>query len=265
MKPQVLVLRAPGTNCDEETAWAFELAGASATAVHIHQLLADPRLLRRFQILCFPGGFSFGDDVSAGQILASRLRTGMIGELHQFRDDGKLILGICNGFQVLVKTGLLGNEDAGGFTASLTWNTNGRYTAKWVSLSTAGGSSEPDGPADRSQQGPCVFLRGIRELYLPMAHGEGRFVVRDQAELIRLENAGQLALRYVEGVTGGNPNGSTADVAGMCDPTGRVFGLMPHPERNVHLTHHPRWTRLDRNRMPDGLRIFQNAVAWFAA
>ena len=169
----------------------------------------------------------------------------------QFRDAGNLLLGICNGFQVLVKTGLLDNLDDKGFAATLTWNTNGRYTAKWVSL--------------KSSAEHCVFLRGIEQMYLPIAHGEGRFVARDSATLDRFATRNQLPLRYVEGLTGGNPNGSQSDVAGMCDSTGRVFGLMPHPERNVHVTHHPRWTRLDQKRKPDGLAIFENAVTWFKA
>lgn len=234
-----------------ETAWAFRAAGASTSLVHINQLLEQPQLLDRHQILCFPGGFSFGDDISAGQILASKVRSVLLDRLRAFRDAGNLILGICNGFQVLVKTGLLDNQDHAGFSASLTWNTNGRYTARWVTL--------------RAQPGNCVFLRDLDELYLPIAHGEGRFVVRSDEDLQRFGQAAQLPLRYIEGPTGGNPNGSTGDVAGMCDSTGRVFGLMPHPERNVHLTHHPAWTRLSRNRTPDGMRIFRNAVSWFAA
>jgi len=251
VKPSALILRAPGTNCDEESAWAFQLAGASTEAVHVNRLVDDPSLLKRFQIVCFPGGFSYGDDISAGQILASSIRARLQEQLLQFRDNGNLILGICNGFQVLIKTGLLDNEDNDGFGATLTWNTNGRYTAKWVALQAEG---------DR-----CVFLRGIDRMYLPIAHGEGRFVTRDGATLDQFSSNAQLPLRYVDSPTGGNPNGSAGDVAGMCDSTGRVFGLMPHPERNVHLTHHPRWTRLDRKRKPDGLSIFENAVSWFAA
>ncbi len=248
-QPAALILRAPGTNCETETAWAFQQAGARTEDIHVNRVLENPAILNRFQILCFPGGFSFGDDISAGQILATRIRSGLMDQLQKFRDAGKLVLGICNGFQVLAKTGLLDNEDSAGSLASLTWNTNGRYTAKWVNL--------------RPVAGPCVFLRDVGEICLPVAHGEGRFVTRDDATLQQLDSRQQLPLRYVEGPTGGNPNGSAADVAGMCDPTGRVFGLMPHPERNVHLTHHPRWTRLGRDRTPDGMHIFRNAVTWF--
>lgn len=251
-RPEVLVLRAPGTNCDLETAFAFEQAGARADALHVNAVLESPGLLRRYQVLCVAGGFSHGDDLSAGQILAVTLRHRLIDELRDFRDRGGLVLGICNGFQVLIKTGLLDNEDSAGVAATLTWNTNGRYSADWVRLAVE--------PHPR-----CVFLRGIEAIDLPFAHGEGRFVVRDEAALDQLTQAGQLPLRYVEGQLAGNPNGSTQAIAGMCDRSGRVFGLMPHPERNIHLTHHPRWTRLSRDRKPDGQLIFENAVSWFAA
>ncbi len=251
-RPDVLVLRAPGTNCDAETAFAFEQAGARCEALHVNTLLDAPALLGQFQILCLAGGFSHGDDLSAGQILAITLRHRLLDDLQAFRDRGGLILGICNGFQVLIKTGLLDNEDGQGVAATLTWNTNGRYTADWVRLAV-----EPD------QR--CVFLRDIEAIDLPFAHGEGRFVVRDQQTLSQLSAAGQLPVHYVEGQLAGNPNGSTRAIAGMCDRSGRVFGLMPHPERNIHLTHHPRWTRLSRDRKPDGRLIFENAVNWFAA
>lgn len=245
--PKALLVRAPGTNCDEETAYAFELAGAATRVLHVNALLADPRQVHEYDIFCIPGGFSYGDDIGAGQVLALQIKHRLLEDLQQFRAAGKLILGICNGFQALIKSGLLIAPDDAGNRATLTWNDNGRYTDRWVQL-------RPDG--DR-----CVFLRNIESLYLPIAHGEGKFVARDSAMLNTLDAAGQLPLRYGSGGVSDNPNGSALDVAGMCDETGRVFGLMPHPERHIHRTHHPRWTRLANDRQPDGLAIFRNAVA----
>jgi len=260
--PNVLILRAPGTNCDRETAHALELAGGRPEYVHIHRLLEDPGLADRFDILCVPGGFSYGDDIAAGRILANQIRHHLAEALARFRDAGKLILGICNGFQVLIRTGLLAppGED-GEPTATLTWNDSGRFEDRWVNLAVMGDS--------------CVFLQGVESLYLPIAHAEGKFVVRDEQTLASLEAAGQLVLRYApptdeaETATGSptheplpfphNPNGSQANVAGMCDPTGRVFGLIPHPERFVDPTQHPRWTR-ERPDRGAGLAIFENAV-----
>ncbi|MBR2584143.1 MAG: phosphoribosylformylglycinamidine synthase subunit PurQ [Thermoguttaceae bacterium] len=246
-KPNVLILRAPGTNCDFETAYAFELAGASAERVHVNRLLEDPSLLDRFEILCFPGGFSFGDDVAAGRILATELRHNLFEPLHRFKEAGRLILGICNGFQILVKSGLLLADDEAQPKATLTWNKSGVYTDRWAHLTVDGGK--------------CVFLKGITSLYLPVAHAEGRFVGRDEAVLDQLQANGQLALRYAPDE---NPNGAERNVAGLCDETGRVFGLMPHPERYIDPTQHPYWTRLEHlPEVGDGLALFRNAVEYF--
>lgn len=246
-RPRVLILRAPGTNCDQETAYAFELAGAETAALHVNRLLENPRLVGEFQILCLPGGFSYGDDLGAGRILGTQLQCHLGEQLRAFHAAGKLILGICNGFQILMKSGLLVGESAEGPDATLTWNDSGRFLDRWVRLARAG---------DR-----CVFFAGIESMYLPMAHAEGKFVPRDAQVLARLEAAGQLCLRYAPG---DNPNGAVADVAGLCDPTGRVCGLMPHPERHIDPTHHPRWTRGEAAAVGDGLRVFQNAVGYFA-
>lgn len=263
--PRVLILRAPGTNCDQETAHAFTLAGAATEACHINRLLADPGLLDQFQILCLPGGFSYGDDIAAGRILANQFRHHLIDPLSRFRDRGSLILGICNGFQILIKSGVLLADEPTGVPATLTWNSGGLYQDRWVNLRTA---------SDR-----CVFLRGMDRLYLPIAHAEGKFVTRDRPTLDRLRVAGQLALCYAapEDVGGSagdmaggelpfphNPNGALGNVAGVCDATGRVFGLMPHPERHIDPTHHPHWTRLPDRAAGDGLKLFQNAVEYFA-
>jgi phosphoribosylformylglycinamidine synthase len=288
--PNVLILRAPGTNCDRETAFAFETAGATTETLHVNRLLESPAVLDRFQILCIPGGFSFGDDVAAGQIFAVQMRRHLAGRLADFKAAGKLILGICNGFQVIIKSGiLLDDEPPHGPPATLTYNDSGKYEDRWVRLGVA---SEK-----------CVFLRGIERMYLPVAHGEGKFIARNAAALARLEAAGQLALRYTplapysgrgaggegSGFAGqcsvlstqysaaagddpppathlpfpDNPNGSMADVAGVCDTSGRVLGLMPHPERHLDPTHHPRWTRGEAGPVGDGLQVFIDAVQYF--
>jgi len=262
-QPNVLILRAPGTNCDRETAFAFEQAGAKTEVLHINRLLEKPALFGRFQITCVPGGFSYGDDVAAGRILGNQIRHHLAGRLAEFREAGKLILGICNGFQVLLKSDvLLAPEQGKPAPATLTWNDSGKFEDRWVRLGVDGRQ--------------CVFLRGIESMYLPIAHAEGKFVTRDQDLLGRLQAAGQLVLRYRRlgtGPGGGedgpvpypdNPNGSVADVAGICDPAGRVLGLMPHPERHVDPTQHPRWTRGEAGPVGDGLAVFRNAVEYFA-
>jgi phosphoribosylformylglycinamidine synthase len=276
-KPNALILRAPGTNCDVETAYAFELAGGMAERIHVNELLEKPDALERFQILCVPGGFSYGDDVAAGKILAAKFQHRLLEPLAEFHASGKLMLGICNGFQVLLKTGLMFEDPSGTPDATLTWNDHGRYEARWVTVEVE---------SDR-----CVFLRGISSMYLPMAHAEGKFMARDAATLERIRHNGQLPLRYtVESVSRAsarklvgaasasrssaghsdspvpfpfNPSGSQEAVAGFCDPTGRAFGLMPHPERFVQPTQHPRWTRDGLQREGDGLQIFRNAVEFF--
>ncbi len=263
--PRVLVLRAPGTNCDEETAHAFERAGATAERVHVNRLIENPALMDRYQVLCVPGGFSYGDDIAAGRILASRLRRHLSDMVDAFvhGNGDRLVLGICNGMQVLMRLGVLtegvGGEDT--TPATLTWNNHGRFEDRWVHLAV--------------DQTPCVFLKDIERMYLPMANAEGKFVAAGESVLNELGNAGRLAIRYCDGPEGGvqnemlpfpmNPNGADANVAGVCDSTGRVFGLMPHPERHIDATQHPTWTR--RKEQPehgDGLAMFKNAVDWFA-
>jgi phosphoribosylformylglycinamidine synthase I len=261
---RVLILRAPGTNCDQETAYAFEVAGATTQSVHVNRLLESPRLADEFQILCLPGGFSYGDDIAAGRILGNQIRHHLADAMQSFKAAGKLILGICNGFQILIKSGLLLEDDpAHGPAATLAWNASGKFEDRWVRLSTASTKS--------------VFLAGIESMYLPVAHAEGKFVARDESTLSALDAAGQLALRYAPLDASGastqssevpypaNPNGSPRNIAGVCDSTGRVFGLMPHPERHIDRTQHPRWTRGEAKDVGDGLKLFQNAVAYFAA
>jgi phosphoribosylformylglycinamidine synthase subunit PurQ / glutaminase len=252
-QPRVLVLRAPGTNCDAETAHAFELAGGAPQILHINRMLDSPRLALQYQVLCIPGGFSYGDDVAAGRILGNQIRHHFADAMREFREAGKLILGICNGFQVLIKSGLLDVDDATGPSASLTWNDSGKFMDRWVGLRNLGQR--------------CVFLQEVSDLVLRITCAEGKFVTRDADSLARLEQNGQLVLRYAD--TGGmqapfNPNGSVADVAGICDLSGRVFGLMPHPESYIDFTQHPQWTRLEERGEGQGLAIFRNAVRYFS-
>lgn len=254
--PNVLILRAPGTNCDQETGFAFDTAGGKSTFVHINQLMESPAMVKDFQILCLPGGFSYGDDIAAGRILASQMQSRLSDVLAEFHSAGKLILGICNGFQVLIKSGFLLPQDESGLTGTLTWNDSGRFLDCWVNLK-----------ADNEK---CVFLSGVEQMYLPIAHAEGKFVPRTESDLKSLNDNHQIALTYcnvdgtpIEVGSPEDPNGSTANVAGICDETGRIFGLMPHPERHLDPTHHPRWTREGLAEKGEGLAIFENAINFF--
>jgi phosphoribosylformylglycinamidine synthase subunit PurQ / glutaminase len=271
VRPRVLILRAPGTNCDVESAHAFELAGAETESWHINRVLENKGDVAKFQVLCIPGGFSYGDDIAAGRILGNQIQHHLKDILTEFSEAAKLIIGICNGFQILLKTNLLVAADAKGPTATLALNDSGRFEARWVRMAV-----EP---------GKCVFLQGIREMELPVAHGEGKFATRDADVFAKLGEEGRLVMRYtdtsradhsqqtvpsprlagLEAVVPypANPNGAMGDVAGVCDSTGRVFGLMPHPERFVDWTQHPRWTREPAREAGDGLRVFQNAVRYF--
>ena len=270
--PRVCVLRAPGTNCDVETAFAFETCGGKPDRVHLFRLLEQPALLDEFQIVCIPGGFSYGDDIGAGVIFSRQLRGRLGDAIGRFVQADKLVLGICNGFQVLLKAGIL---PGGAVTwppaadrppdATLTWNDNGKYTALWVRL----GAESPRN----------VFLRGITAIELPVAHAEGRIVARDPSVIESWRANGQITLCYrpQEGERQNesvadrnallpfpeNPNGSTANIAGLGDPSGRILGLMPHPERFIHATQHPQWTRWQLSGPGEGLRIFRNAVEYF--
>jgi len=250
LSPRALILRAPGTNCDHETAHAFERAGAIARRVHLRAFAQKPALADDHQILCIPGGFSYGDDIASGRIFALELKSRLAEALMKFRDRGGLVLGICNGFQVLLQTGLLlADPRTGAARATLAHNTSGMFVDRWVHL--------------RAEPGRCVFLQGMNRFELPVAHGEGRFVTRSADDLAALETAGQLVLRYAadaHGVTT-NPNGAAGDVAGVCDETGRILGLMPHPERFIDAVQHPAWNgRLDAEAAGAGFTFFANAV-----
>ena len=273
-KVSVLILRAAGINCDEETAHAFRLAGAERVdPVHINAFIQGRRRLSEYDVLVLSGGFSYGDDLSGGKVLANEMQCKLMEDVETFIGEGKLILGICNGFQVLVKMGLLPQTEPGGRRqeATVFYNDSGKFECRWVYLRRNPGS-------------PCVFTRDMPEtIYIPVANGEGKVMLASEDVRNRLGPAGHVALQYVnppwvdEGaaaseVTGAaaleataetaypwSPNGSVDAIAGICDATGRIFGLMPHPERYTHPTHHPRWTR-EGCREPDGLHIFRNAV-----
>jgi phosphoribosylformylglycinamidine synthase len=253
-KPRVLILRAPGANCDVEAEYAFELAGAQAERLHINRLRDQPSMLHNYQILVIPGGFTYGDDVAAGKILANQLSVFLGEQLRIFRDHEKLILGICNGFQAILKAGLLVPPDEDGPLATLAHNESGKFEDRWIHL--------------EARPGKCPFLKDCERFHLPVAHGEGNFICRAGWILRGLEQAGQIVLRYVSADGGAapfpaNPNGSQGDVAGVCDASGRVLGLMPHPERHVLPTQHPQWTRRGLAAEGDGLKLFKNAVAFF--
>ncbi|MEW6197266.1 MAG: phosphoribosylformylglycinamidine synthase subunit PurQ [Planctomycetota bacterium] len=311
---KVLILRAAGTNCDLETQHAWELAGAFAERVHIGRLREQPQRVHEYQVLTLPGGFSYGDDIAAGRILARQIQRSLLDDIRAFVDAGKLVLGICNGFQVLVQTGLLPGPLAPSTTAprpatsrpskpdsracTITYNEPPGFQDRWVYL--------------RATTDRCVFLERDRIYEMPIAHGEGRVLFADERFLQAVVESGQNALVYSGpnggpsphsppsqgGVGGGskrpgavvspcprgraeqgqhvdpyrppnlhgeptNPNGSQADIAGMCDATGRVLGLMPHPERFVTWTQHPCWTSLPPRPEGDGLALFRRAVAYF--
>ena len=254
----VLILRAAGINCDEETAHAFRLAGAAPVdSVHINAFIHGRRRLSEYDVLVLSGGFSYGDDLSGGKVLANEMQCKLMDDVESFIGEGKLILGICNGFQVLVKMGLLPQTEPGGRRqeATVFYNDSGKFECRWVHLR-------------RNPDSPCVFTRDMPEtIYIPVANGEGKVMLASEDVRERLGPGGHVALRYVNPPWAGggepaypwSPNGSVDAIAGICDASGRIFGLMPHPERYTHPTHHPRWTR-EGCREPDGLHIFRNAV-----
>jgi phosphoribosylformylglycinamidine synthase subunit PurQ / glutaminase len=248
-KPRVLVIRAPGTNCDAETAFAFEVAGGDSDLIHISRLAEGQPRLERYQVFAIPGGFSYGDDLGAGKVQANELELRLCDQLVPFIERGGLVLGICNGFQVLVRAGLL-PVPFGGQRVSLLPNTSGKYECRWVHLRSAPGS-------------PCVFTRGVEGIDLAVGHGEGRLFVPPEAvdDIVP-------ALHYC-GADGQpaeypfNPNGSFRDIAGLTDASGRVLGLMPHPDRFIRASQHPNWTgRGGQDADGDGMIIFRNAVQY---
>jgi phosphoribosylformylglycinamidine synthase subunit PurQ / glutaminase len=248
-KVNVLVLRGPGTNCDGETAYAFQQAGAVTSLGHINQLIRRDKRLGDYQILVIPGGFTYGDDIAAGKVLANELKLKLGDDIRQMVEKGGLILGICNGFQVMAKAGILPDiRQPSVPPLTLATNDSGKFECRWVHLQA-------------ERESPCVFTRDVDSLYLPVAHGEGK-VITDMRGLREIN-----AVLYYTDETGSrqagypyNPNGSMNNIAGVCDSTGRIFALMPHPERHVRFTQHPQWTRKKPREYGDGFAIFQNAV-----
>jgi len=257
LEPRALIVTGDGLNCERETAHAFALAGAAPDLVHLGDLPGCR--LEDYHVLALIGGFSNGDHLGAGTVQASLFRHRLREPLQSFVQSGRLVIGICNGFQTLVKMGLLPGADWER-TATIMANDSGRYEDRWVHLSVD--------PAC-----PCVWTRGLRRLYLPVRHGEGKFVVRDTATALGLRRRAQIALRYADArgrptmEYPQNPNGSEGGVAGVCDPSGRIFGLMPHPEAFLSPYNHPSWTRQAALGLPlpeegEGVALFRNAVAF---
>lgn len=268
---RVAVLFGFGINCDRETAAVFDMVGGKSERLHVNNLVQGNRSLEEFDILAVPGGFSFGDHLGSGRLLGNRLRFALRDQLQKFVSSGKPIIGICNGFQALVKTGLLPGPENASLEpdliqrASLTLNNTGRYEDRWVTL-------------EFDSQSPCIWTKGIQRIECPVRHGEGRFVMPTDAELDRLSANHQLTVRYADPSTepGTNPsddllpfplspNGSMRNIAGVCDPTGLVFGLMPHPEAFYTMWLHPEHTSMKLNEDEwegSGLQIFRNAVEY---
>jgi phosphoribosylformylglycinamidine synthase len=271
MKPvKAIILTGYGLNCDYETDFALKLAGAEPERIHINKLINKDGTgsapgLEEYHILVFGGGFSWADDHGAGVLMASKLRHNMGEQIERFIKDGKLILGICNGFQCLVNLGLVPGFDTryGDRHVAVTYNDSGNFIDTWVNLSV-------------NHESPCVFTRGISSLELPVRHGEGKFYAAKE-NIDRLFKNNQVVMQYADhdgrqaqGRWPLNPNGSLEDIAGICDPTGRIFGLMPHPEAFNHFTNHPEWTRRKETiirqgntAVPEegeGIKIFRNAV-----
>ncbi len=254
-KPRVIIFSGYGLNCEAETQAAFERAGASARIVHINDLIAKPALLKDAEIIAFPGGFSYGDDTGSGKAYANRIKEHLSEQLDAFLERDTLAIGICNGFQIMTSAGLL--------PGALIANDSGRFITRWVDLKVENNSP---------------WLMGIESLSLPIAHGEGKYYA-DASTLAALKVDRAVALTYERGPIcehfdlPGNPNGALEDIAGVTARDGRVFGLMPHPERAVRFTQLPHWTyekeKYIREGLPTpdegpGIRIFQNAVRYFA-
>lgn len=244
---RALVLRSGGTNCEDETARALNLGGAQADISHTDRVLEDPSSLDPYQILVFAGGFSYGDDLSAGRVWGHELRTNLRDNLKGHVDKGGLILGVCNGFQVLVESGLFEpDRTPEERSIALYANASNHYECRWVEL--------------EYEESACPWLTAGDRMPCPVAHAEGRFVVQDDAALERLRANGQIAIKYVGEGYPANPNGAVENIAGICDPSGQVLGLMPHPERNLDPWNHPAWTTMGKRSEGEGLPFYRRMV-----
>ncbi len=255
--PLTMIVRTAGTNCEGELRRAFELAGSRTEMIHLDALISDPARIERADILAFPGGFSYGDDIAAGRVFSMKLRTKLWDALCAAAERGVPMIGVCNGFQVFVQAGLLPGfapdaypDGAPQPSISLTQNKEARFIDEWPRVEYPSNSK-------------CIWTQALAgcsddPALLPIANAEGRFVAADSATIAQLESNGQIAVRYVD-----NPGGSQGSIAGICDPSGRIFGLMPHPERYIEWTHHPYWTRLSpeqTSRPVPGLVMFKSVV-----
>ncbi len=266
-RPKTLVITGYGINCEEETASAFRISGADAKILHINDIIANRSLLDEYQIMMFPGGFSYGDDTGSGKALANRIKNNLMDEIASFIQRDTLMLGICNGFQVLVNLGVI--PAVNGFTgrseAALEYNTTFRYQCRWIDVKVDSGS-------------PSVFTRGIDTMHIPVAHGEGNFYAGEDILSSLVKNR-LITMKYVKpdgspaaGEFPYNPNGSVMDIASVCSPNGRIMGIMPHPERGMFFTQRDDWTLLREEyrrrggEIPEfssGIEIFRNAVNYF--
>jgi phosphoribosylformylglycinamidine synthase len=266
-KVKALVITGYGVNCEEETNYALNLAGADSQIIHINDLIDDPGKLKVTKILVFPGGFSYGDDTGSGKALANKIKNNIFNEIKDFIDEGNLVLGICNGFQVLVGLGLLPAIDKkyGEKEVALLHNKKARFECRWVKI--------------RSQSKKCVWTKGLAEIDIPIAHGEGNFYASSEVLETLIDND-QLVFKYIKpdgepaaGEYPYNPNGAVSDIAAICDPTGRVLGMMPHPERAIYSLNHPTYqlnkeiAKRTGKPIPElyqpALKIFENAVKYF--
>jgi phosphoribosylformylglycinamidine synthase I len=254
-KPKILVFSGYGLNCEEETKYAFELAGGQADIVHVNDLISGEKKIKNYDILAFPGGFSYGDDTGSGKAYANKVRNHLGKDLEEFVSKDKLIIGICNGFQILTNLGIL--------PGSLTYNEGARYLDRWVDVKI----ENPESP----------WLKGITALSLPIAHGEGKFYA-DEKTLKDLNKNDQIAARYIKGDISSylslpaNPNGALEDIAGVLGYEGRVLGMMPHPERALFVSQMPNFpylkekARREGGKLPKngpGFQIFKNAIEYF--
>jgi len=250
MPCKAAVISGFGLNCEQETAHAIKQAGGEVELIHLNSIIDQPTLLENYNFLAFPGGFAHADHLGSAKVLSNKIKYKLKSELEKFAEEKKLIIGICNGFQVLVKMGLLPYPTFEQ-TVTLANNESGIFQDRWIRVKT-------------NKESPCIFTKGIEYMDLPVRHGEGKFLAKDDATMLDILSSNLVVMQYVdsEGRLAGfpfNPNGSPHNIAGICDPNGRIFGLMPHPEAFNHYTNHPFWTKKGEIK-PNGLEIFKNAV-----
>ena len=250
VKPTACILRSDGANCDEELNYAFKKFGANPEMIHVNELRNKSKKLINFQILALPGGFSYGDDIASGKVLAIELINFLGDEIKKFIERKGLVLGICNGFQTLIRTGLLPFNNLGKMDATLGQNDSGHFECRWIKI--------------KNEKSKCLFLNQDQLIEIAVNHGEGKFFA-DQKTIQKIEDENLVLFRYVDNSGKPtqkypeNPNGSINAIAGICDPTGRILGMMPHPEKFIETTQHPNWRR-QKFTKPHGAFIFENLI-----